>query len=548
MARRKSRNRSRNWIGRIFGGLGCLTVLAVLGVGVFFGYQQIRQLLQPTYNPGGDVVATEDRVVERGNITEQLQVYGWTMPRKEASLGFQTARGKVTNVWVGPGQTVRAGDVLVELDAEALGRALAEAEADLLEAQTKLEDLSKPVSLVDRLKLESDLHQARLALEKARQDLETYDKGKDTPEAQRKRAAEELAAAKADLDALRNSRERKEQIDFLQWIYNIAEVEHGPMVLIPNPSEQDRDKEWLDRLQMLDKLDALNAAKLQYQVDLRAAQRKVAQAEQKVAGLDREIAAGKSEMERQKLSSAITLAEARVRQLEVRLLALDKAANAVDIARAQADVLKKQWLVDDAQAALADAKLIAPFDGVIDQQLSVAPDMVINSSLPVVHLLDNTAMYVVAKISDIDIARLTPGQVVNVSLDAFYGQGQEPLAGTLGEIPLYGKYENGLTVFDVPVEVEFTPDMPVWAGMSVNLGVPVEEKQDVLLIPLMAVRYDMEGSYVTVVRGDKTERQSVTLGVNDGINVEVLKGLEEGDVVRVPLQGPVGPGRGIFLG
>jgi len=548
MAKRKSRNRNRRWLSRAFGGLGCLTVLALLGVGVWFAYQRISPLLRPTYqDPGGDVVATEDRVVERGSITEQLQIYGWTMPRKEASLGFQTARGRVTAVYVGPGQAVSAGDVLVELDAEALGRTLAEAEADLLEAQTKLESLSKPVSLVDRLKLESDLHQAQLALEKARQDLATYEKGKDTPEALRKRAAEALAAARAELDALRNSKEREEQIAYLQWIYNIAEVEHGPMVLIPNPSEQDLDKEWLDRLQMLDKLDALNVAKLQYEVDLRAAQRKVTQATQKVVALDLEIAAGKAEMERQKYTAAITLAEARVRQLEVSLAALDKAASPVDIAKAQADVLKKQWLVDDAKAALADVKLVAPFDGVADQ-VNVTTNMVIGSSAPIVHMMDNSAMYVVAKVNDIDIAHLAPGQEVKVMLDAFQGQGQEPLVGILGEIPLYGKYENGVTVFDVPVEIEFSPDMPVWAGMSVNLRIPLAEKRGVLLVPLMAVRYDMEGPYVMVVRDGKAERQSVKLGVEDGINVEVLEGLSEGDVVRVPLQGPVGPNYGVIYG
>jgi multidrug efflux pump subunit AcrA (membrane-fusion protein) len=57
----------------------------------------------------------------------------------------------------------------------------------------------------------------------------------------------------------------------------------------------------------------------------------------------------------------------------------------------------------------------------------------------------------------------------------------------------------------------------------------------------MAVQRDAEGVFVIVVEGRQTERRRVQLGITDGINIEVVEGLEKGEVVRMALQGPIQP-------
>jgi multidrug efflux pump subunit AcrA (membrane-fusion protein) len=77
-------------------------------------------------------------------------------------------------------------------------------------------------------------------------------------------------------------------------------------------------------------------------------------------------------------------------------------------------------------------------------------------------------------------------------------------------------------------------------GLTANVFVPLERKEDVLLIPVAAVFSEGDASFVWRVRNGRAERREVKLGADDDVQVEVLDGLKEGDVVRVPLFGPQG--------
>jgi HlyD family secretion protein len=148
-------------------------------------------------------------------------------------------------------------------------------------------------------------------------------------------------------------------------------------------------------------------------------------------------------------------------------------------------------------------------------------------------------MYVEMQVSDVDVAKVSEGQQVRVRFDAFHDQ--EPLVGTVGKVPLYGTVQQGMTIYRVPVAFE-PGQMRPRIGMSANIAVPLATKEDVLTVPLMAIQYDRKGPYVLVVTGEETEPRHVELGIGDGIHVEVISGLENGDMIRVPMHGPMGPG------
>ena len=263
----------------------------------------------------------------------------------------------------------------------------------------------------------------------------------------------------------------------------------------------------------------------------------MAQAARKRDDLGRRLAAGAQEVARLELATAVRVAEDEVRLIQAQLDDLGKVRPDVAIARAEAEVLKKGWLVTDAESAVADAKLVAPFGGVVEQVTISVGDMV-SSAAPLVSMLDPLDLYVEAQVSDMDIDRIQPGQAVDVSFDAF--RDEPPLAGAFGEIPSFGQYQNGVTIFGVPVTFE-DPDVGLMVGMSANLALPLEIKRGVLVIPAMAVSYDRDGAYVRLVRGEDVEQQPVRLGTSDGMTTEVLEGLSEGDVIRVPMYGPIGP-------
>jgi macrolide-specific efflux system membrane fusion protein len=93
----------------------------------------------------------------------------------------------------------------------------------------------------------------------------------------------------------------------------------------------------------------------------------------------------------------------------------------------------------------------------------------------------------------------------------------------------------------VPPEVTVFPDLT--AQLTISAGIA----ENVLVVPVTAVLGAAESGVVYVVNEDgSTEERQVTLGLSDGINVEVTDGLEEGELVLQFVPGaPAGdPGMG----
>jgi len=515
-------------------GVVVLAVLLVLG---WAFYRQLASLFRPTaFVPASEIAESQDVRVQRGPITKVLRLLGTVHPGRQARLAFQAAKGRVVAIPVQMGQEVEAGQTLIELDTAALQRDLVKAQAELQKARRELAALLEERGLTKRIQLQEELRQARLTLDQAKRDLQAYEAGKATPQEKRAQAAAALAAAQAELAALRESEQRQEELAQLQVSYNLAENEHGPYVLIPNPSEQDLDKAWLLRIEMLNRRDVLDQARLQYEMDIRAAEQEVVLARRALATLDAEIAAGSPASEQNKRKAAVLQAEAQVQQLQAQLVALDEVGLDVDVAKAQAAVLKLEGKVADAEAAVREAVLVAPFAGVVEE-IKVEPGATVSPGSEVVSLFSTSSLYVLARVNEVDIAQLQAGQTAEVTFEAFPGQS---CAGQVGEIPSFGTYENGLTVFDVRVTVDVA-DLPLRLGMSATIQVPLFRKEDVVIVPTMAVQQDGEGFFVILVEGTRTERRRVRVGISDGINVEILEGLESGDVVRALLQGPIFP-------
>lgn len=125
------------------------------------------------------------------------------------------------------------------------------------------------------------------------------------------------------------------------------------------------------------------------------------------------------------------------------------------------------------------------------------------------------------------------------------GSGEDPGAGDPGA----GAGSGTTARCVVPTEVTVFPDLV--AQVTISAGVA----ENVLVVPVTAVLGAAESGVVYVVdpeTGETAERQ-VTLGLSDGINVEVVDGLAEGELVMqfvpgAPAQDPNMPGGPIIMG
>ena len=90
--------------------------------------------------------------------------------------------------------------------------------------------------------------------------------------------------------------------------------------------------------------------------------------------------------------------------------------------------------------------------------------------------------------------------------------------------------------FKIEGDLEVNDSTNVRAGYSANASIVLEEKQDVLSIKEALLQFDKDSDepYVEVEVGEnKFEKRDVELGISDGIDVEILSGLDEDDKIKV---------------
>ncbi len=145
-------------------------------------------------------------------------------------------------------------------------------------------------------------------------------------------------------------------------------------------------------------------------------------------------------------------------------------------------------------------------------------------------LTDYDTAEITLTVDELDIARLSIGQAVTVTLDALPGQSFD---GEITEIDPNSENSGGSTKYSVTVTLPRTEDM--LTGMNAAVRVQLAENADLLLIPLAAVQEDADGIYVCTGydknSNEATAPVEITTGLSDGENVEVLSGLSEGDTV-----------------
>jgi len=206
-----------------------------------------------------------------------------------------------------------------------------------------------------------------------------------------------------------------------------------------------------------------------------------------------------------------------------------------DIEAARAAVKQAQANLDKAQSNLEDTILKSPVKGIV---LDVAGDVgeaVSNSgdneSKAFAVIAKDGGVTVTAQVLELDIARLTPGQAAEVEFEALP---DEIFTGKVTGIQsLPNGDENDIVTYDVDIYLD-APDERIKHGMTCIVSLITEQKNDVLYIPVKAVKR-VDGSAVVqkVSKTGEPVNQKVKTGFTDGQNVEILEGLQPGDTVII---------------
>lgn len=203
----------------------------------------------------------------------------------------------------------------------------------------------------------------------------------------------------------------------------------------------------------------------------------------------------------------------------------DRAA-IMDAARAQGQKNLKQW--EDIYKLIP---IVAPINGEVIVQ-SVQNGQTVAQSDDIVVLSDR--LIVQAQVDETDIGKVKLGQACNITLDAYPDQ---VISGKVDHIYYESKVVNNVTIYDVDILPDNVPDF-FRSGMSANIDIVEEEKDNIILLPLDAVKKFKDKSFVFVKpeKGGKPERREVTTGIADDDNIEIASGLAVTETVVVEKQ------------
>jgi HlyD family secretion protein len=230
----------------------------------------------------------------------------------------------------------------------------------------------------------------------------------------------------------------------------------------------------------------------------------------------------------------LAVEDARIKQLQVTSaqLSVQQALQNIDQARKTANQAAKAVAL--AQKQLNDATIISPINGTAVTINAKEGEIALSSSGSVpMYVADLSTLRINAQIDEIDIASVKIGQKVNIKLDSSPNTQYEGKVISVSLAPVANPQNSGVVVYEV--EVGFvTPPPEVKLGMSATVDIISIERLDTLIIPSRAVKTDSQGKIVIdVMVNQKIETRQIQTGVSDGINTEVISGLNSGEIVIV---------------
>ena len=205
--------------------------------------------------------------------------------------------------------------------------------------------------------------------------------------------------------------------------------------------------------------------------------------------------------------------------------------------------------LSQAQVNLSYASIYSPIDGVIlERAVNTGQTVAASFNTPTLFTIaeDLTKMQVEADVDEADIGQVKMGQNVNFTVDAYAG---DIFEGTVSQIRIQPKVTSNVVTYTVIVDAP-NPDEKLFPGMTANITIEVKAEEG-NLVPVEAINFKMtpdimaklgidESSvkpntkseqHVWVNTGDKVEQRTLKTGLNDGINLIALSGVNTGEEI-----------------
>jgi len=456
----------------------------------------------PTPIPPPPIPEKPTYTVKRGTVVDQLSFTGRVSPVIEEELFFRES-GRVKKVYVERNDIVEEGQLLAELENDDLLKQLAQTQLELETAELNLKEA--------QAQQEYAIQRAAISLEMKKLQLQRLEESLKTQKLDTLIAKIELESAKKgpSPEDIAIAQHRLEKAKNALWGVQI-----------------DRDSTCR---QEGPACDAKQAAVQRAEEDLRIEELNL-----------QKTLAGPTEEELQKLQANYEKALARQKQIELDIevqkqqitlaeMELEKLKTDIDPQLVKA-VERNKLAVERLQAQVEATRITSPIAGKVTS-VSAYEGRSVNAYKVVFVVSDESQLEITAEPMSNQLQRLAEGMEAEIVLSAYPGK---VLKGKIYQLPYPYGSGGGATVeeADKLVHIEFDPeDLALEPGDLVKVNVTLEKKEDALWLPPAAIRTFAGRTFVVVEENGVQRRVDVTIGIESTERVEILDGLEEGQLV-----------------
>ena len=206
-------------------------------------------------------------------------------------------------------------------------------------------------------------------------------------------------------------------------------------------------------------------------------------------------------------------------QLEKAKSELDKAKTAFEVVAANAQ---------HARVMLGYMKIVAPFDGIISAR-HVDPGALVNASASkMVDIVDASTVRLQIPVTEMETSLVQPGKPVKAVIDAIGGA---PVEATISRTA----YALDPATRTMLAEADLkNADMKLHPGMYAMAKIAVDKHENAMLIPATGLVMEKTNAFAFKHVNGKAVKTAITIGFNDGVNVEVLTGLDKDSTILLP--------------
>ena len=240
-----------------------------------------------------------------------------------------------------------------------------------------------------------------------------------------------------------------------------------------------------------------------------------------------------NKLERQRKENNIKEIKKSIEEQEDALKEMKKkTAREEELTDASSMVELQQISLRQSKTELNKYELVAPFTGVLTKiDFKVGDNLVIDEQ-KFANLKNPDILTVVTSLDQNEVVQAEIGQKAKITFSALPNKVFDGEIVELEESPK--EADIGAATYEAIIRLDKQQEK-MYSGMTAKVEIAVARKENVLTLPLLAVRDgDQVGEKYVLMKGEEEEegeRVVVEVGLSDKVNVEIIRGLQEGDEV-----------------